>query len=94
MPSHMDVCSPQGYVRVPDLLADWPWARRINPLYKEVAAEGNAWLRSFSPFNSKSQHAFERCMFGLCAALVVPEAPRGMCQCTRDLSRFSTSTVS
>ena len=73
-----DAHSPLGYIRIPDLLENWPWPRRINPLYAEVTAEGNEWLRSFSPFSQKSQHAFERCMFGLCAALVVPDAPRGM----------------
>ena len=77
MERRLDMHSPLACVRVPDLLANWPWTRRINPLYEDVAAEGNAWLRSFSPFNPKSQYAFERCMFGLCAALVLPDAPRG-----------------
>ena len=64
-----------SYLPIPDMLAGWPWQRRINPLYEEVSAEGNAWLRSFSPFTAKSQHAFERCDLGLLASLAFPDAP-------------------
>nr|VWP01242.1 N/A [Ganoderma boninense] len=76
MESPLDTRSPLGYLQVPDLLADWPWQRKVNPLCEEVSEEGNLWFRSFVPFNPKSQHAFERGMFGLCAALMVPDAPR------------------
>ncbi|KAI1782453.1 terpenoid synthase [Ganoderma leucocontextum] len=76
---------PLGYLRLPDMLEDWPWQRKINPLYEEVAAEGDAWLRSFLPFNPQSQYAFERCQFGLCAALLVPEAPRDQLRTCVDL---------
>lgn len=67
-----------SYLPIPDMLAGWPWQRRINPLYEEVSAEGNAWLRSFSPFTAKSQHALERCDLGLLASLAFPDAPHGM----------------
>ena len=68
---------PQTFLHIPDMLANWPWQRRINPLYEEVTAEGNAWLRSLAPFNPKSQIAFEKCNFGLVASLLLPDAPRG-----------------
>ena len=67
----------QPYLYIPDFMASWPWPRRINPLYEEVAAESNAWLMSFAPFTPQSQHAFEQCDFGRLAALAYPDASRG-----------------
>ncbi|KAI1791054.1 terpenoid synthase [Ganoderma leucocontextum] len=64
------------YLRIPDLLANWRWKGRISSLGEEVAAEGNAWFRSFTPFEPKSQHAFDLCNFGLFAGLLLPDAPR------------------
>ena len=68
-----------GYLRTPDMLADWPWQRRINPLYEEVAAESDDWLRSFLPFTPKSQRAFETTQCGLVAGLIYPDVSRGSC---------------
>ena len=68
---------PLRFLPIPGMLAGWPWQRRINPLYEEVAAEGNAWVWSFSPFNAKSQHAFERCDFALLTSLIFPDALHG-----------------
>ena len=48
------------YLHIPNMLADWPWQRKINPFYEEVAAEGDAWLRTYLPFNPKSYYAFDR----------------------------------
>ncbi|KAI1789483.1 terpenoid synthase [Ganoderma leucocontextum] len=88
MASHIDSPDegpPLGYLPIPDMVADWPWQRKINPLYEEVAAEGNAWLRSFLPFNLKSQHAFEKGDFGLLAALTFPDVPRDQLRTCVDL---------
>ncbi|KAI0658651.1 terpenoid synthase [Cubamyces menziesii] len=75
----------QPYLYIPDLMASWPWPRRINPLYEEVAAESNAWLRSFAPFTPQSQHAFEQCDFGRLAALAYPDASRDILRTGADL---------
>lgn len=55
--------SPQ-LLYLPDTLKNWPWPRVINPHYKEMAAESNAWAKSFKLFNPKSQYAYEKCDFG------------------------------
>ncbi|KAM5541867.1 terpene synthase [Ganoderma adspersum] len=79
---------PPSYLPILDMLAGWPWQRRINPLYEEVSAEGNAWLRSFSPFTTKSQHAFERCDVGLLASLVFPDVSRDQFRTAVDLQNI------
>ncbi|EJD05124.1 terpenoid synthase [Fomitiporia mediterranea MF3/22] len=48
---------------IPDMLANWPWKRAINPYYDEVKAESDAWFRSFKAFSERSQHAFDKCDF-------------------------------
>ena len=68
---------PPSYLPIPDMLAGWPWQRRINPLAEEVSAESSAWLRSFSPFTAKSQHAFDKFDLGLLTSLMFPDASRG-----------------
>ncbi|KZT01823.1 terpenoid synthase [Laetiporus sulphureus 93-53] len=50
-------------LHLPETMAAWPWPRRINPCYEEVAAESSAWLRSFKAFSPASQYAFDRCDF-------------------------------
>lgn len=50
---------------LPDILADWPWKREINPLYEEVQAESDAWVKSFNAFTPRSQYAFDKGDFGL-----------------------------
>ncbi|KAI0664549.1 terpenoid synthase [Cubamyces menziesii] len=59
---------------IPDTVARWPWPRRINPYYEVVAAESAEWLRSFKAFSADQQAIFDRCNFGLLAALVYPDA--------------------
>lgn len=71
--------SPQTYLRISDMLVDWPWQRTLNPHYEEVAAEGDAWLRSFSALTPKSQRAFAVIKASLMAALVYPDVSRGKC---------------
>lgn len=53
-----------GTFYIPTTMANWPWQRAINPHYEEMKAESNAWLRTFKPFNEKSQIAFDKCDFG------------------------------
>ncbi|KAL1940077.1 hypothetical protein VTO73DRAFT_9412 [Trametes versicolor] len=75
----------QKYLHIPDIMATWPWPRRIHPLYEEVAAESSAWLKSFAPFTPESQHAFDKCNFGLLAALAYPDASRETLRTSIDL---------
>ncbi|KAI0355479.1 terpenoid synthase [Trametes cingulata] len=63
----------QKVLHLPDFMANWPWPRRIHPLYEDVSAESIAWLRSLAPFDPESQLAFEKCNFGLLAALGYPD---------------------
>ncbi|KAI0332667.1 terpenoid synthase [Cubamyces sp. BRFM 1775] len=64
-------------MNVPDTMARWPWPRRINPYYEDVAPESAECLRSFDAFSPDQQAIFDRCNFGLLAALVYPDADRG-----------------
>ena len=48
---------------IPNLLARWPWPRRINPHYAAVTKESDAWIASFAAFSPKVQRAFARCNF-------------------------------
>ncbi|KAG1778792.1 terpenoid synthase [Suillus placidus] len=40
---------PQKNIFIPDLLAKWPFPRRLNNYYPKVRAESSAWLESFKP---------------------------------------------
>ena len=66
------------HLRLPDLLSQWKWKGRINPLHEEVSVEGDTWIRSFTPFTPKSQRAFDLVNIGLLAGRLLPEAGRGM----------------
>lgn len=65
-------------IHIPDTLAHWPWPRAINPHYEECKAESDAWIQSFNVFSPKAQAAFNRCEFGLLAALGYPKLNRGI----------------
>ena len=54
---------PISTIFLPDILAEWPWPRRLNPYYKEAKAESEAWLESFKAFDTKAQDAFNNCDF-------------------------------
>lgn len=48
---------------IPNVLARWPWPRRINPNYAVIKREAGAWMTSFRAFSPKAQDAFDRCDF-------------------------------
>jgi hypothetical protein len=50
-------------ITFPDVMADWPWRRRISPYFEEVRAESMAWFRTFNTFGPKAQRIFEECNF-------------------------------
>ncbi|KZT35696.1 terpenoid synthase [Sistotremastrum suecicum HHB10207 ss-3] len=35
--------------RIPDMLTNWPWPRRINPHFKAASSASAAWLKQFKP---------------------------------------------
>jgi hypothetical protein len=49
---------------IPNVIATWPWPRRLNQHHVEVIAESAAWIASFKPFNPKAQESFDRCRSG------------------------------
>lgn len=49
---------------IPNVLATWPWPRRLNQHHVEVIAESTAWVASFRAFNPKAQESFDRCRIG------------------------------
>jgi len=51
---------------IPNVLARWPWPRRINPNYAVVKKEADTWITSFQAFTPKAQDAFNRCDFSKC----------------------------
>lgn len=67
----------QQYLYIPDVMATWPWARKIHPLHEEVTAESRAWLGTFKPFTPESLEAFHQCNVEGLAALAYPDVPRG-----------------
>ncbi|KAL1877373.1 hypothetical protein VTK73DRAFT_8668 [Phialemonium thermophilum] len=63
-------------MHLPDLLEGWPWKRKVNPFYEEVARETSEWIHSFDVFDEKSRAAFGKCRFSLLAAHFYPDCPR------------------
>ena len=57
-------CSGPTRIFIPNVLARWPWPRRINPHYAVVKKEADAWWAGFQVFSPKAQDAFDRCNFG------------------------------
>ncbi|KAJ7204178.1 isoprenoid synthase domain-containing protein [Mycena pura] len=59
-------------ITLPDTLSSWPWPRQVNPHYEEISFESAQWVKSFGLFSPNAQVAFDRCNFGLLAALAYP----------------------
>ena len=56
-------CGGPSRIFLPNVLAGWPWPRRINPNYGVLKKEADAWITSFQAFNPRAQDAFNRCNF-------------------------------
>ncbi|KAG1801186.1 terpenoid synthase [Suillus variegatus] len=65
---------PLKKIFIPDLLARWPFPRRLNHHHSKVCAESFSWLASFKAFSPKAQQAFDRCNFSLLGCLAYPIA--------------------
>jgi len=49
-------------IQLPNLLANWPWQRRINPHYEEARAETEKWVHNLDMFvDEASQTRFDKC---------------------------------
>ncbi|KAJ7274930.1 isoprenoid synthase domain-containing protein [Mycena rebaudengoi] len=75
-------------IYLPDTMSTWPWPRRINSHYDEVSAQSDAWFRGFGAFTPKSQHAFDKCNFGLLSALGTPSASKEHLRTSCDLNNL------
>ncbi|KAL4252933.1 Terpene synthase [Abortiporus biennis] len=73
------------HIQFPDLLATWPWSRRINPHYDQVKEESKIWLESFNALSPKAQRAFNACDFALLTALCYPDLDREQLRTASDL---------
>ena len=49
--------------RLPDLLVNFPWARKLSEFYKDVKAESSAWTESFHLFDDEGLRGFNLCDF-------------------------------
>ena len=65
---------PVQMLYIPQTMVNWPWPREINPHYKEISAESNAWFHSFKAFSERSQLAFDKCDFGWYFCLKSPSS--------------------
>ncbi|KAI9457169.1 terpenoid synthase [Boletus coccyginus] len=73
---------------IPNVLARWPWPRRINPNYAVVKKEADAWIMNFQAFSPSAQDAFNRCDFNLLACLAYPLASKEHVRAGCDLMHF------
>ncbi|KAI1789704.1 terpenoid synthase [Ganoderma leucocontextum] len=71
--------------RLPETMAGWPLPRRVNPYYGKASEESSDWLRSFGAFTPAAQKAFDKCNFGLLAALAYPTQDREQYRSACDL---------
>ncbi|KAF7330915.1 Terpene cyclase [Mycena venus] len=72
-------------IKLPDILANWPWSRAINPNYANCRIESRAWSGKFRVFSPKAQHAFDLCNPSLLASLAYPAVDHARCRVICDL---------
>ncbi|KIY52825.1 terpenoid synthase [Fistulina hepatica ATCC 64428] len=48
---------------LPRTMDNWPCPCKINPHYKEISSQSNAWFHSFRAFSTRSQRVFDKCDF-------------------------------
>lgn len=58
---------------LPDLLAEWPFETKPNPL-QNIVADSAKWVESFGAFSPRAQIAFNRCKFGIFSSLAYSKA--------------------
>ena len=94
---------------IPNVLARWPWPRRINPNYAVLKEEASTWITSFQAFGPKAQDAYNRCDIGkpcpscsvriliclidLLACLIYPVARKGRVTADTLIKVFTQSFI-
>ncbi|TBU55418.1 terpenoid synthase [Dichomitus squalens] len=81
----MEVTYPPKTFHLPETMAGWPLPRRLNVFYGNVSYESANWIRDFHAFSSTAQRAFDKCNFGLLAALAYPTQSRDQYRSACDL---------
>ncbi|KAJ6485388.1 isoprenoid synthase domain-containing protein [Mycena vitilis] len=61
---------------LPNPMSAWPWARQLNPHYREVSAGSLAWLHGLKLLGPESQRALDKCNCGLLAGLAYPKTSK------------------
>ncbi|KAG6876332.1 hypothetical protein C0993_003968, partial [Termitomyces sp. T159_Od127] len=81
---------PSQYVFIlPDILAEWPWQRSINPLSgPQAEAESTAWILSFNAFTPRLQRALERGNNHLLSSLAYPKEDKDVFRVGCDLMNW------
>ncbi|KAJ7621510.1 terpenoid synthase [Mycena polygramma] len=72
-------------IRLPDILANWPWPRALNPNYADCRLESQEWSSKFRVFSTAQQRAFDLCDPSLLASLAYPTVTRARCRVVCDL---------
>ncbi|KAF8970721.1 terpenoid synthase [Flammula alnicola] len=74
--------------RIPDLLHDWPWTRRLSPYYTDAKRDSSGWVTSFHPFDRQGQSAFDACDLNLLASLTYSNRGKDFIRLGCDLMNF------
>ncbi|KAJ6519123.1 terpenoid synthase [Mycena sanguinolenta] len=72
-------------ITLPDILANWPWPRALNPHYAACRIESQRWSSQFHVFSPKAQRAFDLCDPSLLASLAYPTVDHARCRVVCDL---------
>lgn len=81
---------------LPNLHAEWPFPKMINPYYAEVTQESIEWIEEFRVFSGKNENKFRRINAGLLAAFAYPHHSRAHLRVACDLMNvlFAVDDVS
>lgn len=75
-------------IRLPDLLAEWPFEPTFNPYHETICKDSSKWVESYHAFDPKAQAAFNRCDFGFFATLAYPHTDPSSFRAACDLMNF------
>ncbi|TFK36533.1 terpenoid synthase [Crucibulum laeve] len=84
----MDTFNPATQYKIPDLLCNWPWPRKLSSHYQEAKAESTAWVESLHPFDADGQRTFNACDLNLLASLTYSGRDKDFIRVGCDLMNF------
>lgn len=76
--------TPKITFRIPDLLKDWPFERRLNSATDVVESENEAWTRTLNLGHPQLEKALKKAPITLIAALTCPLVPAKSFQVAAD----------